>query len=329
MEKNEIVFVSRAFLRFQNTVIGFLSQKYIVKCIKFQGFLSILEILKTLKQNNLCIIYFAGRSALVTILLSKLKRCRTVVIAAGYDIAKEHQLNTFDWIRIKIYSKPALIFADYVIVVSKYLEKEMLSFVTPKKHFLSYGPNSVDVTFFTPNGKKDENLIISVGAIEEKYLKKKGFHVFVECAKRLPNLNFIWVGFLKDPSFLKKINVPPNLKILHDLSDTELRDLMRKASVYCQLSKIEGFGMAIAEAMACECVPVVTKGGAIPELVGDTGIYVHYCDVEGTIKGIKLALSKRDLGKKARERIVQKFSKEVHKDYFLNIIDGIYKNIKK
>jgi len=30
--------------------------------------------------------------------------------------------------------------------------------------------------------------------------------------------------------------------------------------------------MALAEAMCCECVPVVTKKGALPEVVGDTGL---------------------------------------------------------
>jgi len=42
--------------------------------------------------------------------------------------------------------------------------------------------------------------------------------------------------------------------------------------------------------MLCECVPVVTKNGALPEVVGDTGFYVAYDDERDVAEGIKKAL---------------------------------------
>ena len=60
------------------------------------------------------------------------------------------------------------------------------------------------------------------------------------------------------------------------VTDDELLGWYQRAKVYCQLSYYESFGMAAAEAMLCECVPVVTRKGALPEVVGETGFYVEY-----------------------------------------------------
>jgi glycosyltransferase involved in cell wall biosynthesis len=59
--------------------------------------------------------------------------------------------------------------------------------------------------------------------------------------------------------------------------------------------------------MACECVPVVTDRGAIPEVVGDAGIYVPYGDPEATAQGIRQALSS-EKGGTARQRIEEMFT---------------------
>ena len=69
--------------------------------------------------------------------------------------------------------------------------------------------------------------------------------------------------------------------------------------------------MGIAEAMSCGCIPVVTKSGAIPEVVDNTGFYVPYGDEKATAEAIKKALdTPEEMGKKARERIKNLFSVE-------------------
>ena len=58
------------------------------------------------------------------------------------------------------------------------------------------------------------------------------------------------------------------------LSDEELHDAYRRASVYVQASRHEGFGLAVAEAMLAGCVPVVMNVTAMPEVVGDAGVLI-------------------------------------------------------
>ena len=60
--------------------------------------------------------------------------------------------------------------------------------------------------------------------------------------------------------------------------------------------------------MACECIPVVTSNAALPEVVGDCGIYVPYEDIDATATAIKKAFQQTELGKCARKRIIKMFS---------------------
>jgi glycosyltransferase involved in cell wall biosynthesis len=90
------------------------------------------------------------------------------------------------------------------------------------------------------------------------------------------------------------------------LAARELRDWYQRAAVYAQLSRRESFGVALAEAMACACVPVATTAGALPWVVGDTGRLVAPGRPGETARAIIEALS-RGPGRAARQRIVARF----------------------
>ena len=99
----------------------------------------------------------------------------------------------------------------------------------------------------------------------------------------------------------------------------------QQARVYAQLSAHEGFGMALAEAMACECVPVVTTRGSIPEVVGDTGVYVEVEDPIAAGKAIKRVIKDSNselLGKQARQRIIDLFPISKRKNKLRTIIEA-------
>jgi glycosyltransferase involved in cell wall biosynthesis len=67
--------------------------------------------------------------------------------------------------------------------------------------------------------------------------------------------------------------------------------------------------MAVAEAMLCGCVPVVSARGALPEVVGTAGMVVPYGDAAAAADAIRGVL---DAGEEqraaARRRIVDNFS---------------------
>ena len=106
--------------------------------------------------------------------------------------------------------------------------------------------------------------------------------------------------------------------------DEELLSWYQKAKVYVQVSAYESFGMSLAEAMLCECVPVVTERGALPEVVGDAGFYVAYEDDKATALGIKEAL-RSDKGAYARRRIEDLFSIEKREKALIKAIEALFR----
>ena len=54
--------------------------------------------------------------------------------------------------------------------------------------------------------------------------------------------------------------------------DDDVARLMCGAELLCLPSYMEGFGMSVAEAMACGTAVVVSDRGSLPEVVGDAGV---------------------------------------------------------
>ena len=143
----------------------------------------------------------------------------------------------------------------------------------------------------------------------------------------LPDTQFLLVGPDKDGTLQKLKNISSeNVEFLGGIYGRELVDLCSKAKVYVQVSCHESFGCSLAEAMLCECIPVVSRNAAIPEVVGDTGVYVDELMSENVAGKIRYALSlPDDYGKRARNRIIEKFPLPNRKSTLLNLISEINK----
>ena len=140
-------------------------------------------------------------------------------------------------------------------------------------------------------------------------VRLKGIDTFVESAALMPDIEFVVIGGSGEG--LKRIRdlAPSNVAFIGPSTQEELIHYYQRARVYCQLSRYESFGLALAEAMSCGCVPVATSNGALPEVVGDTGFYVQYGDSKAVAAAIEKALSSGK-GKQARDRITKFFSIE-------------------
>jgi len=203
-----------------------------------------------------------------------------------------------------------------VLAVSEFTRKELLEFAHRPDAVVVY--NGVDHNKFTPQGQK-ENLVMTVGLVGKERLWLKGFDTFIEVARLLPGVKFLIVGAGEESlAPLKKI-APDNVRFVGPVSQEELIEFYRRAKVYCQLSYRESFGMAVAESMLCGCNPVVTKAGALPEIVGEVGSYVSYGDPQATAIAVERAL-RMDRGREARERITQFFSLQKREEKLVDCI---------
>lgn len=105
---------------------------------------------------------------------------------------------------------------------------------------------------------------------------------------------------------------------------TDIPQLMSAADIFVLPSAWEGFGLVVAEAMACERVVVATDSGGVKEVVGDAGFLAPPKDSVALSKALQqaLALSSTEslqLGKKARHRILHNYSLDIATNKWLRL----------
>jgi glycosyltransferase involved in cell wall biosynthesis len=172
-----------------------------------------------------------------------------------------------------------------------------------------------------PGAKEREAL--TVGAIDHTTLVQKGQIPFVEAAKLVPDVTFTIAGKWLDGSVEElRARAGENVHFTGWLSDDDLHAAYRRAAVYVQASRHEGFGLAVAEAMLAGCVPVVINVTAMPEVVGDAGVLIESQEPAEVADGVKRALELGpDAARRARERILTAFPMESRREGILEVVE--------
>jgi len=70
--------------------------------------------------------------------------------------------------------------------------------------------------------------------------------------------------------------ITDSVRFVNGISDVELAELIGSAEIACVPSLYEGFSLPAVEAMACGTPLVVSRGGAIPEVVGEDGLCADF-----------------------------------------------------
>lgn len=312
---------------FVKTDVEILKKHFDVKTLLFNFFpfnnKKILSLPSQIRDSDVVFIWFAGSHAFFTTLLNSIFKKPIVIVTGGYDVAKIKEMK-YGWMInpiTKFMVKYALKHASKIIAISNFNKKEIEKNIGIKNAGLVY--LSVDGNYFTPSGKK-ENIILAVSAVDSwNRARLKGLDMYVKVAKLLPDEKFLLIGAQKDAlEKLKEIS-PPNVEFIPPISRDELIKYYHKAKVFCQLSYYESFGLTVAEAMSCECIPVVTRKGALPELIGDAGFSVRYGEIYETVNAIKDALNDNKVGENARKRTIANFSLENREKKLIAIIKNL------
>ena len=304
----KIVFIYYDFSSFVKQDYEILSKHFEVEKVNYRTPKDIFKMARAIFNSDLTYAWFASGHSFIAVIISKILNKRSIVVAGGYDVASVPEMNYGQYTLRKdkrMYADYVLKNADIILAVSKFTEGEVLARTKPRMVKVIY--NGINTDKFVPGSEK-KNLVITVASGTKNVIKLKGIDTFAKAAEHIPGTRFLVLGLSdKDREFLGAKCPSPNLELSGYMSQTDLIKYYQKAKVYCQLSYRESFGVALAEAMACGCVPVVTERAALPEVVGNTGIYVPYDDEKATAKGIEEAL-RSDKGRKARERVESHFT---------------------
>ena len=168
-----------------------------------------------------------------------------------------------------------------------------------------------------------ERAALTVGAIDRTTLVQKGQLPFVQAARELPDVRFVFAGkWLDDAVEELRAAAPPNVELTGWLSDDDLHAAYRSAAVYVQASRHEGFGLAVAEAMLAGCVPVVMNVTAMPEVIGDAGVLIESQEPAAVAEGVRKALAMgTGAAARARERILTVFPMASRSEGILKVVD--------
>jgi len=310
---------------FMEQDLNILSDHSRVRCVTYSKRRFFREILKPILAHSFDLVYlwFVYHYALPVSAACKAARIPCVLIPSGVDIANNPEIayGQMRFRKARMKAAASLRLSTLVLPVSKFVEGLVLRVARPKRMRVIY--NGIDTRKFKPRGTK-ENIILTVAGICEGNILYKRLDVFLKAAEYLPHHRFVLAGEHMDGSVEKlKAMAPSNVEFPGKLNDERLLRLYQTARVYVQVSHEEAFGCALAEAMACECVPVVVHRGALPEVAGDVGFYAPYGDPAGTAETISRAFFNGD-GSVARTRVERMFTAKQRESALIEALNSLY-----
>jgi glycosyltransferase involved in cell wall biosynthesis len=292
--------------------------------VRWNGIHSIPRLAWAVFRCNAAFSWFALDHAYGACRIARLFHRKSLVVVGGIDVAKVPEMGYGAYLDPKVAarSRYALAHSDRVLPVDDSLREEIARNAGVRRPEVLTVPLGFDTDFFRPDGGPRDS-VLTVGYVTDVNLRRKGLETFVQAARLLPDLPFVLVGANPSPATDRlRAMAPANVRLLPGLSVPDLLQAYRRARVYVQVSRYEGFPSALGEAMACGCVPVGTRVAGIPALIGDTGLYVSEDDIENTAAAIRDAYARHD-GAASRSRIIDNFSLERRRRTLRNVVETV------
>ncbi|WP_445258820.1 glycosyltransferase family 4 protein [Nocardioides aurantiacus] len=180
-------------------------------------------------------------------------------------------------------------------------------------------PLGVDEGFVPPTAPRVPGRILAMASADAPM---KGIATLLEAFAKLRVERDVHLLLVTRPvpggrteQLLDSLGIAEHVSFVHGLSDAELVEVMGSAEVACVPSLYEGFSLPTAELMACETPLVVSRAGAIPEVVGPDGECADLV-TPGDVGELEAALAallddpvrRAAMGTAGRRRVLERFS---------------------
>jgi glycosyltransferase involved in cell wall biosynthesis len=180
-------------------------------------------------------------------------------------------------------------------------------------------PLGVDEVFTPPTEPRVPGRIVAMASADAPM---KGIATLLEAVAKLLTEREVELLLVTRPTpggrterLIERLGIGDHVTFVNGISDAELVEVMGSAEVACVPSLYEGFSLPTAELMACETPLVVSRAGAIPEVVGPDGLCADLV-TPGDVGELELALAamlddperRARMGRAGRERVKERFS---------------------
>lgn len=177
----------------------------------------------------------------------------------------------------------------------------------------------VDECFVPPTRPRVNGRILAMASAD---MPVKGIATLLEAFAKLTTERDVELCLVTKPSpggrteqLIDQLGIVDKVRFVHGVSDQELVELMGSAEVACVPSLYEGFSLPTAELMACATPLVVSRAGAIPEVVGPDGecaVLVEPGDVGQLTGALETLLDdpvrRTEMGAAGRKRAQERYS---------------------
>jgi glycosyltransferase involved in cell wall biosynthesis len=127
-------------------------------------------------------------------------------------------------------------------------------------------------------------------------------------------------------AFTRSLGIQDAVKFIPNVSDEEVVNWYRGASVLVMPSLVEGFGLPVLEAMACGTPVVTSDAGALVEITGDAAIHVPCMDDDGYASAILKILNNPDVARGLSEKGLEHAKTFTWEDSAKQVID-VYQSV--
>lgn len=207
--------------------------------------------------------------------------------------------------------------ADKIITVSEFSKSEIVKYLNIDEEKIVVMPNGVDFDLY-----HDSYSLRSIDEVLNRYHINRKYFLYVGTIEPRKNLiqlihAFEQFPYAKDYQLVlaggigwksKKIRETIDLSHLKDnilltdyVPEEDIPLLMNGCEAFVFPSIYEGFGMPVAEAMACR-KPVITSNiSSMPEIIGEAGIYVDPYNSESIVEAFNLVANQEEKCSKLAE----------------------------
>jgi glycosyltransferase involved in cell wall biosynthesis len=296
-----------------------LAEQWAIRDWRQQGpVVNLLALARAVRRSDLVFGWFASWHTFWPVTLAWLMRKPSVVVIGGYDTANIPDIPYGVQGRglMRLVSRWVMKRATRLLANSHYSRTEAAANAGIDPARITVVHHGVPDPFGDLPAEPRDRMALTVGIVDRRNLVRKGLKAFVEAAALLPDVAFVLAGRWDDSTADSlRAQATPNVTLTGWVEEDVLNDYYRRASVYVQASAHEGFGLSVAEGMLAGCIPVATRAGALPEVLGDVGSQIDGQDPAQLAAAIENELdSGPEARAAARERVLGCFPLRVRRE---------------
>jgi glycosyltransferase involved in cell wall biosynthesis len=289
-----------------------------------------------------CDLYFSwwASGSVLPLIKARLSGTPIIVVAGGNDsMFYRDSLSGIPagylatpWYK-KLAARLSLRFATVVLVVSRFMLDDVTILGARRPVVV---PNSVDTSAFRPSDNRRSHVSTIFNLYDHVVSIKRG-ELFLRSVpivlKAFPGQTFVIIGDKGNAhqrlrALASDLGIQESVDFAGTMQNADVVSWLQRSKIYVQISDTETFGMVVAEAMSCGTPVVVSRRGALPELVGSQGVFVNHNDPQSVAAGIVSLLAKTEqerhaIGVQARARIIGHYSYEKRRAAIQQVIEDL------